>query len=216
MKILFIGNSYTFFNDLPDMLYNLALNSGYQISVDSVTKGGRFLHENLGNDECAQRLDSLIQEKKYDVLILQEQSHFAIKDYSEFEKSIGLLKEKVGAKRTLLYATWGRKAGSPLLDEYGITSRKMTDMLYDAYRKAAKEHGCEINPVGLCFAYITENYPEIELYNKDKSHPSEIGSALVAISFFKAIFGKLPESYSSLPLDDSALKAILTAIDYFA
>ena len=215
MKILFIGNSYTFFNDLPAMVDSLAADSGIDVSVDSVTKGGRFLYESLGEDEYALRLRQLIGENEYDVLVLQEQSHFAIKDYGKFEESIGALKNLVNAKRTVLYATWGRKTGSSVLDDYGITSRQMTDKLYDAYTRAAAKHGCEINPVGLCFAYIYENSPEIELYNKDKSHPSEIGSSLAAIAFFKRIFGRLPDSFSALSLDEDTLAKLLNAIEKF-
>ena len=47
MKVLFIGNSYTFFNDMPNMLAALAAENGYSVSVDSVTKGGRKLFSNL-------------------------------------------------------------------------------------------------------------------------------------------------------------------------
>ena len=215
MKILFIGNSYTFFNDLPNMVYSLASDSGYDISVDSVTKGGRFLHENLGDDECARKLCDLLLANEYDVLVLQEQSHFALKDYDKFEDSIGKLKSRVHAKRTLLYSTWGRKSGSSLLEDYGLTSREMTDKLSYAYCRAATKHGCEVIPVGLCFGYMTDSFPEIELYNNDKSHPSEIGSSLAAIAFFKKLFGVLPESYSSLPLDENTLGSILVAIEKF-
>lgn len=215
MNILFVGNSYTFFNDLPNMVYNLAINSGYEVSVDSVTRGGRFLYENLGDDEYAVRLSELAESKRYDILVLQEQSHFALKDYAKFEECIGILKERISAERTVLYSTWGRKTGSPLLSEYGLTSREMTDKLYGAYCTAAKKHSCEITPVGLCFAHITEQYPEIELYNDDKSHPNEAGSSLGAIAFFKRFFGRLPDDYSSLPVGKEALAVIIDTVEKF-
>ena len=43
MNILFIGNSYTYYNDMPQMLAELAKENGNDVSVDAVTKGGRKL-----------------------------------------------------------------------------------------------------------------------------------------------------------------------------
>ncbi len=212
MKILFIGNSYTFYNDLPSIVCNLSKDSGKEISVDSVTKGGRFLHENLGEDEYTAKLRSLVLENEYDILVLQEQSHFALKDYKKFEESVGLLKKLVSAGRTVLYATWGRKAGSELLDEYKITSEEMTERLYLAYSEAAKKHGCEIAPVGLCFSQVSTEHPEIELYNKDKSHPSEIGSSLAALVIYKRIFSESPKVLSALPIDANTVDIILNSL----
>lgn len=212
MKILFIGNSYTFYNDLPSIVYNLAKDSGKDINVDSVTKGGRFLYENLGEDEYSIKLRSLLTKNEYDILVLQEQSHFALKDYGKFEESIGLLKKLVSAGRTVLYATWGRKAGSELLDEYKITSEEMTERLYLAYSSAAAKHGCEIAPVGLYFRQISTKHPEIELYDKDKSHPSEAGSSLAALVLYKRIFSEPPKVLSALPIDANTVDIILNSL----
>ena len=47
MNILMIGNSYTYYNDMPKILESLAIENGKDVRVDSVTKGGRKLYANL-------------------------------------------------------------------------------------------------------------------------------------------------------------------------
>jgi len=85
MKVLFVGNSYTYFNDMPKIFENLALENGKRISVDSVTKGGRKLYQNLEpQDEYHQKIVDLCKENAYDVLILQEQSYFPLVDFEKF------------------------------------------------------------------------------------------------------------------------------------
>ena len=44
MKILFIGNSYIFYNDLAGMLQQLCRDNGKDVTVSSVTRGGRRLY----------------------------------------------------------------------------------------------------------------------------------------------------------------------------
>ena len=211
MKILFIGNSYTFYNDMPKLLEALLIENGYDASVDSVTKGGRKLYANLEiGDEYNTRISELISKNSYDALFLQEQSYFPLVDEERFEYAVAHLKKLVGAKRTLLYATWGRKAGCPLLDELSLSSSEMTKALHSAYSKIAKATGCELSPVGLAFDSICD---KLELYAPDLSHPSYIGSSLAAIVHYKSLTSALPKDLSSLGLDSETLDAILSAFE---
>ena len=208
-KILFIGNSYTFYNDMPQMLLTIARNNGKEITVHSVTKGGRKLYENLNEeDKYNRQIRALINDNEYDVLFLQEQSYFALVDYAEFKRGICELARLVAAKRTVLYATWGRKTGCDLLEKYGWTTDGMTDGLYDAYGKAAKEIGAELSPVGLCFKSLSHAAPHIELYNPDLSHPSYAGSFTAALCHYFKIFGELPENFDGIELDKNEIDII--------
>lgn len=199
MNILFIGNSYTYYNDMPAIFAALAQDNGNPVCVDAVTKGGRKLYANLDpEDEYCQRILALTGEKSYDVLILQEQSYFPLVDSKNFCRGVTELKKLVNAKRTLLYATWGRGEGCPLLEEHGWTSEGMTGDLYDAYLLAAELSGSEICPVGKCFLALGKEAPEIELYNPDLSHPSYEGSCVAALAFYKKIFGSIPTNTDAL------------------
>lgn len=212
MKILFIGNSYTFYNDMPKMLSELGIENGKELEVDSVTRGGRKLYENLAEgDENNAKIRALVKEKSYDVLILQEQSYFALIDYAEFERGVRELIELVGAKRVVLYATWGRKTGCDLLKKYGWSSAEMGEKLFAAYSSAAKVCGAEVSPVGLCFNKINAD-GGLELYNPDLSHPSKAGTALGVLCHYKRIFGEMPESYESLGLEADEARIIIDTV----
>lgn len=217
MQILMIGNSYTYYHDMPKLLEALARENGKGAEVDSVTRGGRRLYENLAaEDEQCKEICALTAKNTYDVLILQEQSYFSLVDPQKFVYGVSELINAVSAKRNVLYATWGRKEGCALLEEYGWTRQSMTLGLDTAYRKAAQDLGAEVAPVGLCFARLSEGSPEIELYDPDLSHPSYTGSCVAAIVLYQRIFGELPKSYAPLRLDHQLLKAITAAAEQVA
>jgi len=213
MKILFVGNSYTYFNEMPKLFEALARENGKQVDVDSVTKGGRKLYENLNpQDEYHQKIVSLCQENAYDVLILQEQSYFALVDFEKFVEGLAGLMELIRAQRTVFYATWGRKAGCPLLDELGLTSFQMTEKLSKAYRAAADRLGTEVSPVGICFAAVSERDASVNLYIHDLSHPSVTGSSLAAMVHYTKIFGEAPKTCRALSLDPDTEKLFLSVL----
>lgn len=213
MKILFIGNSYTFYNDMPKMLAELGVENGKELEVDSVTRGGRKLYENLvSGDEHNSKILELIAKKSYDVLILQEQSYFALVDYAEFERGVRGLVELVGAKRVILYATWGRKTGCDLLLKYGWSSAEMGEKLFAAYSSAAKVCGAEVSPVGLCFNKINA-IGDFELYHPDLSHPSRLGTVIGVLCHYKKIFGELPEKCETLALSAKEKRVVFDTVD---
>ena len=213
MRILFIGNSYTYYNDMPKLFETLARENGKDVSVDSVTEGGRRLAQNLcDGDELNARIRELVKRHSYDVLILQEQSYLALVDYEQFERGVAGLIELVCAKRNILYATWGRKSGSDLLAKHGWTSDGMTEMLCDAYCRVADKYSAEISQVGLGFADICSRDASVELYDPDLSHPSYIGTCLGVLMHYKSIFGELAQDCSSLGLDRNVESAILDTV----
>ncbi len=214
MRILFIGNSYTYFSDMPKILSALLTDSGIENRVDAVTVGGRKLYENLSPKDAAhEQIRTLCAQGTYDAVILQEQSYFALVDFDQFLAGVRGCADMVGAARTVLYATWGRKQGSSLLDDRGWTSEGMTAALADAYQRAADAVGGECTHVGKCFADISAAYPEIELYDPDLSHPSYAGSCVAALALYKKMVGTLPANTASLELDTDTVAHLCEVID---
>ena len=214
MRVLFIGNSYTFFNDMPKLLEKLAEENGKDLYCDSVTKGGRHLYQNLADgDENGEKIKALANEIAYDALFLQEQSFFPIVDLEKFLYGARSLKDIVNAKRTILYSTWGRKEGSSKLEELALTSEEMTEKLTNAYISVAEEINSEISKVGKVFLKLSKSIPEIELYNKDLSHPSYEGSAIASICHYNALYHEMPRSISSLGIDNLPTDKILKAVE---
>ena len=201
MKILFIGNSYTYFNDMPTLFSRLCGCNGKQAQVFSVTKGGRKLHENLDSaDQTTRELEAVVQQNPMDVVILQEHSVLPITDFDRFSANIKSLMEKIGPARYVLYQTWARKAGAEFLQEHKLTPRTMALRLQEAYTRAAQICDIDRAPVGQCFLEISESHPEIDLYDPDLTHPSYEGSCLAAIVHFRTLFGEYPADTSWLGL----------------
>ncbi len=212
MKILFVGNSYTYYNDMPTLFSRLCGCNGKRAQVFSVTKGGRKLHENLDSaDETTRQLEAVVRTNSMDVCILQEHSILPILEFDRFSANVEALMEKLGSARYVLYQTWGRKTGSTFLAEHGLTTRTMALQLRDAYTKVAQTTGADRAPVGLCFLEISENHPEIDLYDPDLTHPSYAGSCLSAMTHYRTLFGTVPADLSCFDLPE-ATKAIFSQV----
>lgn len=213
MKILFIGNSYTYYNDMPTLFSRLCGCNGKQAQVFSVTKGGRRLHENLEPaDETTRQLEAVVAQNKMDVCVLQEHSTLPLLDFQRFSANVTGLMKKLGSARYVLYQTWGRKTGSAFLEEQKLSTRTMALRLQDAYARVAEAAGADCAPVGLCFLQVSENHPEIELYDPDLTHPSYEGSCLAALVHYRTIFDEMPKVLSCFALPEDTKAVFLQAL----
>ena len=186
IKVLFVGNSYTYFNDMPSTFFvNEATASGVDADVTSVTCGGAYLSQYADpENEQGKRLREIIKDKHYDFAVLQEQSINPIKNEEGFLSSVKALGELIDADKFILYATWGRNEGCPELKDLGLSRAEMTEKLSRAYNKAALKYGMSVAEVGK--AFLSFEGERDELYNKDRSHPSTLGSAIAARVIFEA------------------------------
>ena len=215
MNVLFIGNSYTFFHDMPKMFEQLAISNGKNITVHSIAQGGRKLSSYADNeDPVTITLDTLLAEQKFDICFIQEQSVLPAAEFDHFAEGLDCVINKVrgNADNIVLYATWGRKAGSSILEEHHWTTESMTHILTAAYQKAANLYGAQVSPVGNNFLYITKNHPEVDLYNKDLSHPSYLGSCLSALTHYYTVFREFPTQTDVLSLSKAELSAFQEAV----
>ena len=108
MKVLFIGNSYTSVNDLPSLVEALAEAAGGQkIESDQYLPGGYTFEQHAKDEKALEK----IREKKWDVVVLQEQSLFPVLNRESMHKYARILHEEIskqGAK-TVFYLTWARQ-----------------------------------------------------------------------------------------------------------
>ena len=91
------------------IFYQLATNAGYRVTVDSVYKGGYYLHQFLNEkDEYGAKVLELLNTVKYDMVVLQDQSAAPITNPGDFYDSCRSFKkliDKNGAEMWL-YQTW--------------------------------------------------------------------------------------------------------------
>jgi len=69
---------------------------------------------------------------------------------------------------------------------------EMTQQLADAYTTAGNDNDALVIPAGLAFAKAIGKRPDLEFYQKDKRHPTEIGTYLAAATAYASIYKKSP------------------------
>lgn len=197
-NILFIGNSYTYTNDMPRVYFEkMAEACGYKVQITAITKGSYTLEQfaDPADPYGGRVMAHLSASDSYDYVILQEQSVRPITEPEKFRDAVSNLNERIRAigAQPILYATWGRKAGSEKLSELGLTNESMTWKLAAEYASVGAELDIPVLHVGAAFYDVNTN-TEIELYNEDLSHPAMTGSYLAAMTLFCGIFGVNPET----------------------
>ncbi len=195
VRILFIGNSYTYFNNLPGILEDFAraATPGRLVETELVAVGGATLQQHWGSGAALER----IHRKGWDYVVLQEQSMLGwaqvdgrpvVNRPDQFHRAVRLFDREIrlaGAK-TVLYHTWSAK-DSPA-DQAALDR---------AYQSIGKELGAVVVPVGAAWDLIRATAPAVELYHEDGRHPSAAGSWLAAAVFSKTLLGALPNNAPS-------------------
>lgn len=195
IKILFIGNSFTYYNDMPETVEQLASSMGYQLDVDSVTRGSTYLYQwTTTGHEAKSLLDTHFASPiNYDYIIIQGQSKESYSDYDRFLSGatslVDYLKEKSPNAIIRLYETWGFPEG---VDETYTTIEVQEAEIRKRYENLSIALGeVGIHYVGKAFTDAYYNYPAassgIHLYDADMRHPSDHGSYLSALVHLASI-----------------------------
>ncbi|NJN14891.1 MAG: hypothetical protein HC822_00540 [Oscillochloris sp.] len=192
MRLLFIGNSYTSVNDLPAMLAGLARSGGHRLETAALTNGGWRLADHLAATET---LDT-IRSSQWDYVVLQEQSQIpaveALRTTQMYPAARALIQpiEESGAT-PLFFVTWGHRGGWP---ERGLPDyRPMQAQILQGYSALASELAVPLVPVGSAWQAAVREYPQLQLWQSDGSHPSAQGTYLAACVFYAVLFQESPE-----------------------
>lgn len=213
MRVLFIGNSYTHYNNMPNLFEQIAKSKGIKIEVYADAKSNHTFKMH------AQRLElyNSIRSKKWDYVILQGFSRELAQDNNIIDSAslpyakqiLDSIYKRNPCTSVLLYQTWGYEDGF-ILDSTGNKwdYQTMSDRIHKGYIYLGKKLSLGIVPVGKTWEIIKENHPEIKLYQNDKQHPSIAGSYLAACCFYTAIFKTFPKVKFTSTLDTSAARII--------
>ena len=188
--VVFIGNSFTYYNDLPGMVAGMLKQAGEEYQVESLTRGGWYLSRYADpQDEMGRQLYENLVGRHWDYVILQDQSFNPMKNYKSFLTGAKTLCEVLRPENILFYQTWAYEDGSEKLASTGLTYDEMHLGLKAAYTNAAKILGGVVVPVGDRFAECRRSQPDMKLYREDNFHPSLEGTQVAAEEFFAAITG---------------------------
>lgn len=201
-RVLFIGNSYTSVNKLPDVFAEVVKSAGYKVPViKSATPGGQTLKQHL---TVQPKSLALIDEGKWDIVVLQGQSQEpALAEVSpairtDFVDSAAALCQRVRAKspqvRIVFYQTWARhpdlwsSKGKDGNTAAGKDPAEMQARLRLWYGNVAKANDALVAPVGDAWERNYQSKQPYRLHVADNSHPDFNGTYLAALVMYKTIY----------------------------
>jgi hypothetical protein len=175
-RVLFIGNSFTFFNGgIDQVLRGLAPNT----RVDSATAGGYTLQKHLSDANTMGKL----RQGGWTRVVIQEQSQYPVVRFSGFLSSARRLATEARKRGAtpLLLMTWARP------DSKGVT----TSALKAAFTRAGRSISAEVIPAGSAFSATLAAHPGFAL-NQNDGHPTREGTYLAGCVTYAIVFGASP------------------------
>jgi len=194
IDVLLVGNSYIYFNNLPEMIEGIStVLDGPIVRGAAHTHGGSTLRGHIEDGH----LPSILSEGPegggdWEWVMLQEQStlgsaydgqsgvlgspdafHAATRDLAEMVRAEGAT--------PALYMTWAKEAFP-----------SQSETLSQAYQSIGAELDLEVAEVGEAWAEVRRLRPEFGLYISDGSHPNAAGSYLAACVIYAAVTGRSP------------------------
>ncbi|MCB1561945.1 MAG: hypothetical protein KDJ75_00070 [Alphaproteobacteria bacterium] len=215
LNVLFIGNSYTFYNDFPTLLEKLVNSSSespVRLHTEAVTQGGADFADHW---EQGRALKAINQRKDWHYVVLQNQSNWA--SHPDFRKNALIYAHKFNQAITaagavpLVFITWPKEPGStsykqfPYLKNFGASYASLNHYS----EKLARDIGGDTVPVNTYWAAALKSGGNVGLYHPDGSHPSPAGSYLCALVFYKYFTGKPLENAQLVPQNVNPSEAYL-------
>ena len=204
MKVLFIGNSHTFYNDMPQIFKNICDEKGKDVEVAMQAFGGKTYGWHYGQ---MTELRFALMHGGFDYIIMQQAAHSPCPAKEETLADGGKIIELA------------RKCGVTPIQTMPWAEKRDPDHqkgMYDIYNTLSEMYGVKLAYAGNVFEDVFYNHPEIDMYWKDGEHASPYGSYTIAMSVYAAIFdesvkGLAPNSYNTYPVTDEGWAAIKDA-----
>jgi hypothetical protein len=226
LRVLFVGNSYTYMNSLPTIFQEIAVGAGHpRPIVESDAPDGYTFAEHLASSST--RL--MISKQTWDVVVMQEQSEIPAIAQSKPEVNMSfvesfdglykLMEESSPEAQVILFETWARNAdlwANPTADLLldGRDPADMTQRLKAGYEEARQSvltqgrYPVEIARVGELWDINYHSDTPIRLHDSDGSHPNFAGSYLAALDIYATIYGQVPKDltyYGSLGKEEASI-----------
>ena len=189
LRVLFIGNSYTYYNNLPCLVAQLGQSRGRTIETQMIAIGGASLSTHLADPATRAAAAGT-----WSAVVLQTQSTFGrtylvdgvdrIADTSSLLRDVRRFVENKTAAggQLLLYEQW-RRRDAPERDQLAIEQ---------AFAETANALGARVIPAGSAWESVRRTVDPTLLFDADGSHPSEAGSYLAALTAYATLTGDSP------------------------
>ena len=166
LSVLFIGNSHTYYNDMPQFLKMMAEEDGYDCNVTMLAHPGWFLEQHAAESEV--RFNILYG--KYDYVVLQEHAH-PFGPEEKYHAAAAALNDMIrhAGSIPVIYECWAPKV-EPELQAH----------MNEVHKQVAAEIGALLAPVGENWWTYMKSWPELVMYAADGEHASPAGSEFAA------------------------------------
>lgn len=207
LHVLFVGNSFTYYNDMPAMLVSCAGSdpgARVRLAVQSVTRAAA----RMARQQYDPLVRSALRSRRWDCVVVQEHSMWAA-DEGLAEQTYAAAKAwrdvlAASAGTLALFKGWAYKPGGPMYLDPGVAAvvgdhARMQAAIDERSPILARLLGAELVPVGDYWERARIEAPAIDLYDPDGLHPSLAGSYLTAQLFYRFLTGRPPLSASWCP-----------------
>lgn len=185
-RVLIVGNSLVYTNNLPALLRAVGAADGTQVSTETYAAPGGTLAERWDEGNVARAL----RERSFDVLVLQERGNVlgclggpreerdgACNASVRAHRAFASLARERGA-RVLLFGTWAPdERGQPRLDK--------------GTRDMARQASAQVFDAAAVLRALRKTQPDADPL-PDGVHPSVRGSLMLAMALYRDISGRVP------------------------
>ncbi|MFC1513850.1 hypothetical protein ACFL5P_02460 [candidate division KSB1 bacterium] len=199
LKVLFIGNSYLGYFNVPVTVRNMAAASGKNIYVQSAIKYGHSLYQLINDSWIISNLES----QDWNYVVFQDGGHTiayqdSLKiimpwiDYHPLYDTIDTLSQKIRENYSstipVYMMAWGYKDGLTWVSGRSDTFEDMSLRIYDNTIEFADSLDLTIAPAGWAWYKVWQEKPEIELFDADMHHAAIGGAYLTSCVIHNVIF----------------------------
>jgi hypothetical protein len=200
LRVLFIGNSLTYTNDLPGMVEHLASAVGEStISTESVVFGGYSLEDHWNRGDALRAIDK----GGWDVVVLQQGPSALPESRALLLQYTRMFAERIRAigARPAMYSVWPELSRIEAWDE--VTT---------SYADAARAVDGVLLPAGEALREALRRDSNLQLFQGDGFHPSALGSYLAALVIYSRLTQRPPTGLAPLtppmPLSSSTAQIL--------
>lgn len=198
VRVLFVGNSFTFVNDLPAMLVNIAVSdpgNRTRLEVKAETYPDAHLRDLLDNTGAL----AWARAHHVDYVVLQE--HSAWYDDPDHVDAIAadagrwVIALRALNETPLLFEVWSDGDGSDTYTNraystFGSNPDEDAQRAWTGTDQLARRLGIRVVPVGTTFQRARHLPGAPELLGPDHHHPSLAGTYLAALVFYRTFTGR--------------------------
>ena len=220
IKVLFLGNSFTYVYDVPGIFEEFAIEAGLNVYVDTYADPGIALGTWTGNPGHNLLSGSLakINSQQWDYVIVQDNLGIWVgnspfqEGYDDLVENRTNIKNNNPCTKIIYFAGWCPEGGVQSGDsETACASRIYSNLLAVNNDAALNE---VVSPVGNAWNSFMGQYPGVDLYYSDNTHASIEGAYLAAATLFVSTLKKDVTQLSFVPTnwyDGSSLSSSVAA-----